>query len=137
MTTRRRIRVLLCKPPLDMHSRGIMVVARALRDAGMEVVYLEASPELGSREVVKTALEEAADVIGLSILSGSPQVIAARIMACREEMGLQDVPLIIGGIVPEEEEQALKKMGVASIVRPGAYTGEIVDEIRKITRRSH
>lgn len=113
LTEQKRIRVLLCKPPLDMHSRGILVVARGLRDAGMEVIYLEASPHIGAKEIIKTALEEGVDIIGLSILSGSPKIIVSRILAMRDQMGISDVPVIVGGIIPDEEVEELRKIGAA------------------------
>ncbi|MBL7209645.1 MAG: cobalamin-dependent protein, partial [Dehalococcoidia bacterium] len=82
------IRVLLAKPPLDLHSRGILVVAATLRDAGMEVIYLEASPKVGLREIVQAAMQEDVDVIGMSILSGSPDLILTKLLRIRDEMGL-------------------------------------------------
>jgi methylmalonyl-CoA mutase C-terminal domain/subunit len=132
-TEQRRIRVLLCKPSLDMHSRGILVVARALRDAGMEVIYLEASPHIGAREIIKTALEEGVDIIGLSILSGSPKIIVSRILAMRDQMGISDVPVIVGGIIPDEEVEELRKIGAAGIFLPGTYMETIVKEIYRLT----
>jgi methylmalonyl-CoA mutase C-terminal domain/subunit len=132
-TEQRRIRVLLCKPPLDMHSRGILVVARGLRDAGMEVIYLEASPHIGAKEIIKTALEEGVDIIGLSILSGSPKIIVSRILAMRDQMGISDVPVIVGGIIPDEEVEELRKIGAAGIFLPGTYMETIVKEIYRLT----
>ena len=132
-TEQRRIRVLLCKPSLDMHSRGILVVARGLRDAGMEVIYLEASPHIGAKEIIKTALEEGADIIGLSILSGSPKIIVSRILAMRDQMGISDVPVIVGGIIPDEELEELRKIGAAGIFLPGTYMETIVKEIYRLT----
>lgn len=128
----KKIRVLLCKPSLDMHSRGIMVIARALRDAGMEVVYLEASPDVGAKEIIQTQMQEAADVIGMSILSGSPAVIVSKLINLRNQNGLQDVPVVIGGIIPDEEVRELKDMGVAAVFQPGTSMGEIVGTIRKL-----
>jgi methylmalonyl-CoA mutase C-terminal domain/subunit len=109
-----KIRVLLAKPPLDMHSRGILVVATALRDAGMEVIYLEASTKVGLNEIVQTAVQEDVDVIGMSIL------------------GIKDVPVIAGGIFPEEEIEELKSIGIAGIFRPGTPTESIADAIRSL-----
>ena len=126
------IRILLAKPALDLHSRGILVVAAALRDAGMEVIYLEASPKVGLREVVQAAMQEDADMIGMSILSGSPEVILSKLLRIRDEMGLKHVPVIAGGIFPEEEIEALKAAGIAAIFRPGAPTESIVDTIREL-----
>jgi methylmalonyl-CoA mutase C-terminal domain/subunit len=133
LTEQKRIRVLLCKPPLDMHSRGILVVARGLRDAGMEVIYLEASPHIGAKEIIKTALEEGVDIIGLSILSGSPKIIVSRIIAMRDQMGVSDVPLIVGGLIPDEEVEELRKIGAAGIFLPGSYMEAIVKEIYRLT----
>jgi len=133
LTEQKRIRVLLCKPSLDMHSRGILVVARGLRDAGMEVIYLEASPHIGAKEIIKTALEEGVDIIGLSILSGSPRIIVSRIMAMRDQMGISDVPVIVGGIIPDEEVEELRKIGAAGIFLPGSYMEAIVKEIYRLT----
>jgi methylmalonyl-CoA mutase C-terminal domain/subunit len=133
LTEQKRIRVLLCKPPLDMHSRGILVVARGLRDAGMEVIYLEASPHIGAKEIIKTALEEGVDIIGLSILSGSPKIIVSRIIAMRDQMGISDVPVIVGGIIPDEEVKELRKIGAAGIFLPGTYMETIVKEIHRLT----
>jgi len=116
-----------------MHSRGILVVARGLRDAGMEVIYLEASPHIGAKEIIKTALEEGADIIGLSILSGSPKIIVSRILAMRDQMGISDVPVIVGGIIPDEELEELRKIGAAGIFLPGTYMETIVKEIYRLT----
>jgi len=127
-----KIRVLLAKPPLDLHSRGILVVATALRDAGMEVVYLEASPRVGAREIVQAAMQEDVDVIGMSILSGSPLIILSRLLKVRDEMGLEHVPVIAGGIFPEEEIEELKARGVAMIFRPGTPTESIVRAVREL-----
>ena len=127
-----KIRVLLVKPPLDLHSRGILVVATALRDAGMEVVYLEASPQVGAREIVQAAMQEDVDVIGMSILSGSPLIILSKLLKVRDEMGLKHVPVIAGGIFPEEEIEELKTRGVAMIFRPGTPTESIVTAVREL-----
>jgi len=127
-----KIRVLLAKPPLDLHSRGILVVATALRDAGMEVVYLEASPKVGLREIVQAAVQEDVDVLGMSILSGSPRIILTKLLKIRDKMGLKDVPVIAGGIFPEEEIEELKGIGIAGIFRPGTSTQSIVDAVRSL-----
>lgn len=127
-----KIRVLLAKPALDLHSRGILVVAAALRDAGMEVIYLEASPKVGLGEVVQAAMQEDVNVIGMSILSGSPEVILSKLLRIRDEMGLKHVPVIAGGIFPEEEIETLKATGIAAIFRPGAPTESIVDAVREL-----
>ncbi len=127
-----KIRVLLAKPSLDLHSRGILVVATALRDAGMEVIYLEASPKVGTREIVQVAMQEDVDVIGMSILSGSPEIILTKLLKARDEMGLQNIPIIAGGIFPEEEIEELKGKGIAEIFRPGTPTETIVKAVREI-----
>ncbi|MBM3142871.1 MAG: methylmalonyl-CoA mutase [Chloroflexi bacterium] len=127
-----KIRVLLAKPPLDLHSRGILVVATTLRDAGMEVVYLEASPKVGLREIVQAAVQEDVDIIGMSILSGSPGIILTKLLKIRDEIGLKDVPIIAGGIFPEEEIEELKSIGIAGIFRPGTPTQSIVDVVRSL-----
>jgi methylmalonyl-CoA mutase C-terminal domain/subunit len=130
----RPIRVLLCKPPLDMHSRGIIVVAQALRDAGMEVIYLEASPSIGPGEIVETAIQEDVDIIGLSILSGSPMVIVSRIISEKENKGIPEVPVIVGGIIPEEEIEGLKGIGVEAVFLPGTPLMDIVNCVNKLAR---
>lgn len=127
-----KIRVLLAKPPLDLHSRGILVVATALRDAGMEVIYLEASPKVGIREIVQAAMQEDVDVIGMSILSGSPGIILSKLLKIRDEMGLKHMPVIAGGIFPEEEIEELKGKGIAEIFRPGTPTESIVKAVREL-----
>lgn len=127
-----KIRVLLAKPPLDLHSRGILVVATALRDAGMEVIYLEASPKVGIKEIAQAAMQEDVDIIGMSILSGSPGIILTKLLNVRDEMGLESVPVIAGGIFPEEEIEELKGKGIAAIFRPGTPTDDIVKAIREL-----
>jgi methylmalonyl-CoA mutase C-terminal domain/subunit len=128
----RKIRVLLAKPPLDLHSRGILVVATALRDAGMEVIYLEASPKVGPREIIQAATQEDVDIIGISILSGSPELILTKLLRIRDEMGLKHVPVIAGGIFPEEEVEELKRAGIAGTFRPGTPTESIVEAVREL-----
>ncbi|MFD9734079.1 cobalamin B12-binding domain-containing protein [Umezawaea sp. NPDC059074] len=120
-----RIRVVVAKPGLDGHDRGAKVVARALRDAGMEVVYtgLHQTPE----QVVETALQEDADAVGLSVLSGAHMTLFARVIELLKEKGAEDVVVFGGGIVPEEDMPKLTEMGVAKIFTPGATTTEIVD----------
>ncbi|MEO6091178.1 MAG: cobalamin B12-binding domain-containing protein [Umezawaea sp.] len=120
-----RIRVVVAKPGLDGHDRGAKVVARALRDAGMEVVYtgLHQTPE----QVVETALQEDADAVGLSVLSGAHMTLFARVIELLREKGAEDVVVFGGGIVPEEDMPKLTEMGVAKIFTPGATTTEIVD----------
>ncbi|HWO62579.1 MAG TPA: cobalamin B12-binding domain-containing protein [Umezawaea sp.] len=124
-----RIRVVVAKPGLDGHDRGAKVVARALRDAGMEVVYtgLHQTPE----QVVETALQEDADAVGLSVLSGAHMTLFARVIELLKEKGAEDVVVFGGGIVPEEDMPRLAEMGVAKIFTPGATTTEIVDWVRE------
>src|SRR3954447_7046935 len=112
------IRVLIAKPGLDGHDRGARVIARALRDAGMEVIYtgLRQTPEM----IVNTALEEDVQVIGLSILSGAHNAIVPRVMELLKEKGMTDVKVIVGGIVPDEDAAQLKKAGVAAVYQPGS-----------------
>ncbi len=127
--TTRKIRVLVAKPGLDGHDRGAKVVARALRDAGMEVIYtgLRQTPEM----IVEAALQEDVDVIGLSILSGAHMAIVPRIFELMKTNGLDDVKVIIGGIIPNDDIPVLEKMGVSGIFGPGASTETIVEYIRK------
>jgi methylmalonyl-CoA mutase C-terminal domain/subunit len=122
------IRVLVAKPGLDGHDRGAKVIARALRDAGMEVIYtgLRQTPEM----IVNTALEEDVQVIGLSILSGAHNAIVPRVMELLKEKGMTDIVVIVGGIVPDEDAAQLKKAGVAAVYQPGSSLEKIVEFIR-------
>ena len=122
------IRVLVAKPGLDGHDRGAKVIARALRDAGMEVIYtgLRQTPEM----IVNAALQEDAQVIGLSILSGAHNAIVPRVMELLREKGMTDVKVVVGGIIPDEDAADLKRQGVAAVFQPGASLGEVVDFIR-------
>jgi methylmalonyl-CoA mutase, C-terminal domain len=132
MTSDRRIRVLVAKPGLDGHDRGAKVVARALRDAGMEVIYtgLRQTPEM----IVSAALQEDVDAIGISILSGAHNTIVPRIAELMRAQGLDDVQLVVGGIIPDEDIAGLREAGVSAIFQPGASTQEIVDFIRAHAR---
>lgn len=123
-----KIRVLVAKPGLDGHDRGVKVVVRALREAGMEVIYtgLRQSPEM----VVEAALQEDVDVVGLSILSGAHMELLPPIVEGLKGKGLERVLIVAGGIIPEEDVPALKGMGIKAVFRPGAMTHEIVDFIR-------
>jgi methylmalonyl-CoA mutase, C-terminal domain len=123
------IRVLVAKPGLDGHDRGAKIVARALRDAGMEVIYtgLRQTPEM----IVNAALQEDVQVIGLSILSGAHNAIVPRVMQLLRERDMSDVRVIVGGIVPDEDAEALKQQGVAAVFQPGASLSGIVDFIRR------
>lgn len=124
----KRIRVLVAKPGLDGHDRGAKIVARALRDAGMEVIYtgLRQTPE----QIVNAALQEDVDAIGISILSGAHNTIVPRICELLKAQGLENVLLIVGGIIPDGDIARLKQLGVAEVFQPGASTQEIIDFIR-------
>ncbi len=125
---RKPIRVLVAKPGLDGHDRGAKVIARALRDAGMEVIYtgLRQTPEM----IVNAALQEDAQVIGLSILSGAHNAIVPRVMELLREKEMTDVVVVVGGIVPDQDVEALKREGVAAVFQPGASLEQIVEFIR-------
>jgi methylmalonyl-CoA mutase C-terminal domain/subunit len=122
-----KIRVLVAKPGLDGHDRGAKVIARALREAGMEVIYtgLRQSPEM----IVEAALQEDVDVVGLSILSGAHMELFPLIVDGLKQKGLNHVLIVAGGIIPEEDVPVLKKMGIQAVFRPGAMTQDIVDFI--------
>src|SRR5881227_1521836 len=113
MTNERKIRVLIAKPGLDGHDRGAKVIARALRDAGMEVIYtgLRQTPEM----IAEAALQEDVDIVGLSILSGAHMALVPRIRQEMDANGLQDIALLVGGIIPDEDIKALREMGVAAV----------------------
>jgi len=128
----RRLRVVIAKPGLDGHDRGAKVIARALRDAGMEVIYtgLRQTPE----QIVTAALQEDADVVGLSILSGAHNHIAPRMMELLKEKGLDDVLVVIGGIIPDIDVPKLKAIGVKGVFPPGTPMQEIIDFINANAR---
>ena len=122
----RKIRVVVAKPGLDGHDRGAKIIARALRDAGMEVIYtgLHQTPE----QIVETALQEDADAVGLSILSGAHMTLVPRIAKLLQEQGAaDDVVLVVGGTIPEDDVQELKDLGVAEVFTPGSPVQEIID----------
>jgi methylmalonyl-CoA mutase C-terminal domain/subunit len=123
-----KIRVLVAKPGLDGHDRGAKVIARALRDAGMEVIYtgLRQTPEM----IVTAALQEDVQVIGLSILSGAHNAIVPRVMDLLKKNKMDDVLVLLGGIIPDQDIDALKQIGVAAIFQPGTAMNEIVEFIR-------
>jgi methylmalonyl-CoA mutase C-terminal domain/subunit len=123
-----KIRVLVAKPGLDGHDRGAKIVARALRDAGMEVIYtgLRQTPEM----IVEAALEEDVNAIGLSILSGAHMTLVPRILELLKLNRLGDIPVFLGGIIPEEDMIQLKEMGVAGIFGPGTSTEDIITSVR-------
>ena len=134
MTTNQKIRVLLAKPGLDGHDRGVKVVARAIRDAGMEVIYtgLHKSPE----QIIEAALQEDVDVIGLSSLSGAHMALFSRIMDLLEEHEMIDDTLVIaGGIIPDEDMSRLKEIGIQGIFGPGTDTEIITNYIRENIKR--
>jgi methylmalonyl-CoA mutase C-terminal domain/subunit len=128
MSTSERIRVVIAKPGLDGHDRGAKVVARALRDAGMEVVYtgLHQTPE----QIVETAIQEDADAVGLSVLSGAHMTLFRRLMELLRERDATDVVVFGGGIIPEADLPELRAMGVAEVFGPGATMKSIVDWVR-------
>ena len=125
----KKIRVLIAKPGLDGHDRGAKVIARALRDAGMEVIYtgLRQTPEM----IAAAAAQEDVDVIGLSILSGAHNTLCPRLLELLREKQMADVPVVIGGIIPEADISGLKQAGIAAIFLPGTPTQEIVEFIQK------
>jgi methylmalonyl-CoA mutase C-terminal domain/subunit len=132
----KKIRVLIAKPGLDGHDRGAKIIARALRDAGMEVIYtgLRQTPEM----IASAATQEDVDVIGLSILSGAHNTICPRLMDLLREKNMTDVTVLIGGIIPEADIPALKKSGIAEVFLPGTPTQAIVDFIRqRVPATSH
>jgi methylmalonyl-CoA mutase, C-terminal domain len=126
--TERKIRVLIAKPGLDGHERGARVVARAMRDAGMEVVYtgIRQTPEM----IVEAALQEDVDVVGLSILSGAHMALCPRIMDLLRAQGMDDVVVLVGGIIPGEDVARLHEMGVKGVFGPGTNTADIIEFIR-------
>jgi methylmalonyl-CoA mutase C-terminal domain/subunit len=125
----KKIRVLIAKPGLDGHDRGAKVIARALRDAGMEVIYtgLRQTPEM----IASAALQEDVDVIGLSILSGAHNTLCPRLMDLLKKSGMTDVTVLIGGIIPDADIPGLKQAGIADVFLPGTTTQSIVDFIRQ------
>lgn len=130
----RKVRILIAKPGLDGHDRGAKVVARALRDAGLEVIYtgLRQTPEM----IAETALQEDVDLVGLSILSGAHMTLFPRILKLLQEKGLGDIPVLAGGIIPDEDLPALKEMGIAGVFGPGTSTQEIAEFINQILKRA-
>src|SRR4051794_10000154 len=125
----RKIRVLVAKPGLDGHDRGAKVIARALRDAGMEVIYtgLRQTPEM----IAAAAVQEDVDAVGVSILSGAHNTLCPRIVSLLRENGMDDTLILVGGIVPQEDIQDLKAKGISEVFLPGTSTEDIVDFIRK------
>ncbi len=128
MSPVRKIRVVIAKPGLDGHDRGAKIIARALRDAGMEVIYtgLHQTPE----QIVETALQEDADAVGISILSGAHMTLVPRILDGLRGQGLDDVLVVVGGTIPKPDVEELKARGVAEVFTPGAPVAEIVDFLK-------
>jgi methylmalonyl-CoA mutase C-terminal domain/subunit len=125
----RKIRVVVAKPGLDGHDRGAKIIARALRDAGMEVIYtgLHQTPE----QIAATAIQEDADAVGLSILSGAHMTLVPRVLELLREQGAEDVVVTVGGTIPADDVPELKRLGVAEVFTPGAPTDAIVDYVRQ------
>ena len=130
----KRIRVLVAKPGLDGHDRGAKIVARALRDAGMEVIYtgLRQTPE----QIASAAVQEDVDAIGISILSGAHNTILPRITELMRAQGVTDILIVVGGIIPDEDIPGLKQAGVSEVFQPGASTQDIVEFIRTHVKRA-
>jgi methylmalonyl-CoA mutase, C-terminal domain len=128
------VRVLVAKPGLDGHDRGAKIIARALRDAGMEVIYtgLRQTPEM----IVNAALQEDVQVIGLSILSGAHNAIVPRVLALLREKEMAGVKVIVGGIIPDEDARELERQGVAAVFQPGASIETIVSAVRQAAEQS-
>ena len=124
-----RIRVVVAKPGLDGHDRGAKIIARTLRDAGMEVIYtgLHQTPE----QIVETAIQEDADAVGLSILSGAHMTLVPRILELLKQNGAEDVLVVVGGTIPTDDIAELKRLGVAEVYTPGAPTAQIVDFLQE------
>jgi len=133
--SRRPIRVLIAKPGLDGHDRGAKIIARGLRDAGMEVIYtgLRQTPEM----IASAALQEDVDFIGLSILSGAHNAIVPRLMSLLKENGIEDVQVLLGGIIPDADIAGLKAQGVSAIFQPGTPLAEIVRFLREHVPERH
>src|SRR3954464_781069 len=129
----RKIRVVVAKPGLDGHDRGAKIIARALRDAGMEVIYtgLHQTPE----QIVETVIQEDADAVGLSILSGAHMTLVPRIVELLSEQDIEDVVITVGGTIPSEDIPELQRLGVSEVFTPGASTQEIIDFIRGAVSR--
>jgi methylmalonyl-CoA mutase C-terminal domain/subunit len=127
-TAGRKIRVVVAKPGLDGHDRGAKIIARALRDAGMEVIYtgLHQTPA----QIAETVIQEDADAVGLSILSGAHMTLVPKVVALLKEQGIEDVIVTVGGTIPAEDIPELKKLGVAEVFTPGSSTQEIIDFIQ-------
>jgi methylmalonyl-CoA mutase C-terminal domain/subunit len=132
IATARRLRIVVAKPGLDGHDRGAKIIARALRDAGMEVIYtgLHQTPE----EIVETVIQEDADAVGLSILSGAHMTLVPRVIDLLREQGVDDVLITVGGTIPGEDIVALKKLGVANVFTPGTTTQDVIEFMQSSVR---
>jgi methylmalonyl-CoA mutase C-terminal domain/subunit len=130
-----KIRVVVAKPGLDGHDRGAKIIARALRDAGMEVIYtgLHQTPE----QIVETVIQEDADAVGISILSGAHMTLVPRIVDLLRERGAEDVLVVAGGTIPNDDITELKRLGVAEVFGPGAPTGAIVEFLKGALQQEH
>jgi methylmalonyl-CoA mutase C-terminal domain/subunit len=128
------IKVMIAKPGLDGHDRGAKVIARALRDAGMEVIYtgIRQTPE----QIVQSAVDEDVDVLGLSILSGAHMKLVPKVLELLKEKDAQ-IPVFVGGIIPEEDAEELKKMGVVEVYGPGTSTEEVAEQVKSFVEHSH
>ncbi len=133
--TARKIRVVVAKPGLDGHDRGAKIIARALRDAGMEVIYtgLHQTPE----QIAETVIQEDADAVGLSILSGAHMTLVPRVVELLSEQGIDDVLVTVGGTIPADDIPELEKLGVAGVFTPGSGTDDIVEFIREGAEKRH
>jgi methylmalonyl-CoA mutase C-terminal domain/subunit len=132
-TQTRKIRVVVAKPGLDGHDRGAKIIARALRDAGMEVIYtgLHQTPE----QIVETVIQEDADAVGLSILSGAHMTLVPKVVELLKQQGIEDVVITVGGTIPADDIPELKSLGVSEVFTPGASTQDIIDFIRGAVTR--
>ena len=132
IATARRLRIVVAKPGLDGHDRGAKIIARALRDAGMEVIYtgLHQTPE----EIVETVIQEDADAVGLSILSGAHMTLVPRVIDLLREQVVDDVLITVGGTIPGEDIVALKKLGVANVFTPGTTTQDVIEFMQSTVR---
>jgi methylmalonyl-CoA mutase C-terminal domain/subunit len=133
-STEQKIRVVVAKPGLDGHDRGAKIIARALRDAGMEVIYtgLHQTPE----QIVETVIQEDADAVGLSILSGAHMTLVPRVLELLREQGAEEVVVTVGGTIPNDDAAQLKSLGVAEVFTPGASTQQAIDFIRGAVHRA-
>jgi methylmalonyl-CoA mutase cobalamin-binding domain/chain len=131
-SSEKKIRVVVAKPGLDGHDRGAKIIARALRDAGMEVIYtgLHQTPE----QIVETVIQEDADAVGLSILSGAHMTLVPRILELLKEQDIDDVLITVGGTIPSDDVEKLKELGVSEVFTPGASTQQVIDFIRGAVR---